>query len=83
MNSKEYLSDRQRAYQLALSNAPELLDDLSNFCRANSPTFHADPRVHALLEGRREVWLRIQDHLKLNLDELFVKYGGTLDERDQ
>lgn len=51
-----------------------LLKDLEKFCRADSTTFHPDGRVHAALEGRREVWLRIQDHLKLNADELYEKY---------
>lgn len=50
--------------------AYEVLVDLAAFCRANESTFHPDPRIHAMLEGRREVWLRIQSHLKLNDDEL-------------
>ena len=42
-----------------------VLADLARFCRANESTFHPDPRVHAVLEGRREVWLRIQKYLRL------------------
>ncbi len=52
-----------------------VLKDLAQFCRANESTFHPDPRVHAVLEGRREVWLRIQHHLKLDADQLWKHYG--------
>lgn len=38
-----------------------LLLDLAHFCRAYETCFHADQRVHAALEGRREVWLRIRE----------------------
>lgn len=49
----------------------EVLKDLARFCRATQSTFHPDPRVHAMLEGRREVWLRIQEQLNLSLEELY------------
>lgn len=49
----------------------EVLMDLAKFCRAYQSTFHPDPRVHAVLEGRREVWLRIQEHLQLSTDEIY------------
>lgn len=42
-----------------------VLADLRKFCRADESCFDADPRKHAILEGRREVWLRIQQHLRL------------------
>jgi hypothetical protein len=29
-----------------------------------------------VLEGRREVWLRIQQHLNLTTEQLFQLYGG-------
>lgn len=48
-----------------------VLKDLARFCRAHESTFHADPRRHALLEGRREVILRIGEYLQLSPDELF------------
>ncbi len=50
--------------------------DLAKFCRANQTCFDADPRLHAVLEGRREVWLRIQNHLRLNGEQLFALYAG-------
>lgn len=50
--------------------ADKVLADLAVFCRATTSTFHADPRVHAVAEGRREVWLRIQNHLHLSDEQL-------------
>lgn len=52
----------------------EVLRDLARFCRANKSTFHSDPRAHAVMEGRREVWLRIQQHLNLSDAELWELY---------
>jgi len=52
-----------------------VLKDLAKFCRANKTCFNPDPRVHANLEGRREVWLRILEHLNLTPDEYWDKYG--------
>lgn len=52
-----------------------MLSDLAKFCRANDTTFHPDPHIRCQLDGRREVWLRIQNHLKLTDDELFEIYG--------
>lgn len=50
-----------------------ILNDLKIFCRANESTFSADPRIHAMLEGRREVWLHIERQLKLKPDELIAR----------
>ena len=50
-----------------------VLNDLKIFCRATESTFHADPRIHAMLEGRREVWLHIERQLKLKPDELIAR----------
>lgn len=52
-----------------------VLKDLAKFCRAFDTTFHENERAHALIEGRREVWLRIQNHLNMTPDELWQKYG--------
>lgn len=49
-----------------LSPAQEIvLADLAAFCFADQPCFDPDPQIHALKEGRREVWLRIQHFLQL------------------
>lgn len=54
------------------------MEDLAGFCRANESTFHSDPRMHAVLEGRREVFLRIMDHIGLTPDEFFSKYTNPV-----
>ncbi len=78
--AKQTLGGRKVAYQLTFESesvaAKAVLKDLAKFCRANATTFHPDPRMHSLLEGRREVWLRIQQHLKLTPDELFKLLAG-------
>lgn len=64
---------RQPAYK-QLFNSPVgaiVLADLAEFCRAHKTTFHQNSRISDVLEGRREVWLRIQDHLKMSPDELY------------
>ena len=56
-----------------------VLADLAEFCRARETTFHTDERAHALLEGRREVWLRINKYLNLTdreIQQLIEKKGA-------
>ena len=68
----------RRAYRAVLGGpaGQAVLRDLEKFCRANETCFHADPRQHAVLEGRREVWLRIQAHLNLGPEDLFQLFSG-------
>jgi hypothetical protein len=73
--ARDFVFGRQRAYlqTFDLKN-PEnvaVLSDLAKFCRAHETTFHVDPRAHALAEGRREVWLRIQNHLRMDSESLW------------
>lgn len=72
------LGDRQYAYRSLFKGpyADVVLKDLARFCRAHESTFNADPRAHAVAEGRREVWLRLQNHLKLSPDQLWQLYSG-------
>jgi hypothetical protein len=56
----------------------DVLKDLARFCRANESCYHPDPRTHALLEGRREVWLRIQQHKGLTGEELMALYRANV-----
>jgi hypothetical protein len=76
--ARQYLASRRTAYirTFLAPGATLVLKDLSKFCRANESTFHTDPRAHAVAEGRREVWLRIQRHLQLTDDQLWDIYGG-------
>lgn len=73
--AQNFLNARQRAYlhTFDLENEANLavLSDLAKFCRANRSTFDPDARVHAVLEGRREVWLRLANHLRLSADDLW------------
>jgi hypothetical protein len=75
----DFLRRRRQNYQLAFFSPAgnEVLMDLARFCRANETCFHEDPRLHAVLEGRREVWLRIQQHLHLSSEDLMKLYGGN------
>lgn len=73
-----YLRGRKRAYLQTFGNpvGEQVLRDLAKFCRAHETCFHADPRVHAALEGRREVFLRITQNMHLSTEELYRLYGG-------
>lgn len=75
---RQFVGGRQHQYRVAFRSPPgeAVLRDLARFCRANETTFHADPRAHALAEGRREVWLRIQNHLQLSPDDLWRLVSG-------
>jgi len=75
---KRFLWGRQHNYKLVFNSPPgqAVLSDLARFCRANVSTFHANDRAHALAEGRREVWLRIANHLHMTPDELYRLVAG-------
>ncbi len=53
-----------------------MLKDLLPFCRACFSEWSEDPRHHARYSGRREVALRILQHLNLTTDQLYKTYGG-------
>lgn len=53
-------------------------EDLGRFCRAFQSCWHPDARMNAVLEGRREVWLRIEQHFNLSPDELAVVYRAVV-----
>lgn len=74
-----FLKQRKRAYQLAFGSpaGQEVLADLAKFCRAHETCFDPDPRIHAALEGRREVYLRIQQHLNLTEAQLAAIFSGN------
>lgn len=76
--AKEYLTTRQQAYRIAFRGVTgeRVLADLAKFCRAHASTGHPDPYAAARLDGRREVWLRIQQHLNLSDEELWRLFGG-------
>jgi hypothetical protein len=73
----DWLIGRQQSYQhtLRAPSAHLMMRDLARFCRANQSCFDPDPRIHAAMEGRREVWNRIQEHLQLSHEELWRLYN--------
>jgi len=72
------LGGRRHAYQQTFKGplGETVLKDLAWFCRAHDSTFHEDARAHAVAEGRREVWLRIEKHLRLSPEKLWEFYQG-------
>lgn len=61
-----------------------VLQHLCRFCRAYTTTFDPDPRIHARLEGRREVWLLFQNYLHLTPEQLAVIYqAATFEEKNE
>jgi hypothetical protein len=79
METLDYLRERKAAYQLTFAgpHSERVMADLKRFCRAEATCFNADPRIHAVLEGRREVFLRIQEHMNLGLEDLATLYGAV------
>lgn len=67
-----------RAYALVFGNyaGQMVMTDLIKFCRATKSTWSDDERHHARLEGRREVILRINEHLHLSSEKLYALYDG-------
>jgi len=79
--AKQWLNNRSGAYKRVFDkedmDVQTVLADLAKFCRADRSTFHTDPRLHAVMEGRREVFLRITHHLNLSTDELWHLYTNA------
>ena len=71
--ARGFLFRRQAAYRRTFQGplADVVLRDLAKFCRANESTASADPYVASRLDGRRECWLRIQNHLNLTQERLW------------
>lgn len=79
---------KQRLQDLLLSRAQKyrrvfggpygesVLRDLAKFCRAHESTVQENSHLSAVAEGRREVWLRIQQHMNMTQEELWrLTYG--------
>lgn len=81
---RQALMSRRTQYVRTFGSPPgkEVLKDLVRFCRGNESTFHENPHVAARLDGRREVLLRIQHHLRLSPDELWELYSGRPSRED-
>lgn len=79
-DARRFLAERQTDYIRTFDtpHGAKVLADLAKFCRAQESTFHPDARVHAVAEGRREVWLRIAQHLNLSEEDLWRAFGGPV-----
>jgi hypothetical protein len=77
--AKQFLASRRGAYRAVFDPqgvyTSRVLRDLAKFCRANESTAHPDTHAAARLDGRREVWLRIQQHLQLTDEQLWQLYN--------
>ena len=70
-------TERKRNYQQTFGNpiGQEVVRDLIVFCRAKETCVVPGDRDRTyVLEGRREVWLRIEDYLTLTPEDLREKY---------
>lgn len=76
VKARSLLQGRATAYKLTFNGqaADAVLRDLARFCRAHKSTYHPDPHLSAKLDGRREVWLRIANHLNLSEEQLWDLY---------
>lgn len=73
----QIFTDRKRAYQLVFGTeaGKAVLLDLGPFCRAKETCVVPGDRDRtAVLEGRREVFLFINDFLELSVEELIAKF---------
>jgi hypothetical protein len=64
---------RSRAYRKTFNNpeGKKVLADLRRFCRATLPSADVNNvQTTYLLEGRREVWLRIMGHLNMTDEDI-------------
>jgi hypothetical protein len=56
--------------------ALEIVMDLHELCFADRPTFDPDPRRDAYHQGMRAVWLHINNHLRLDPEQIELIYQG-------
>jgi len=75
----DFVKRRKHSYQMfkQMEEGKVFMRDLAKFCRANETcVVPGNPVMTNVLEGRREVWLRIQNHLGLATEELMALYAG-------
>ena len=83
MTVNKKLLERRAAYHKTFNNpeGEKVLADLRRFCRATLPTADVNnPNVTYLLEGRREVFLRITSLLQLTDDDIWSLVESYGDE---
>ena len=75
----DFLTERKRAYQLSFTSpaGQSVIKDLVRYCAVKATTFSSAASNHErmiLLEGRRQVYLRILQHLELDVEQLYKLY---------
>lgn len=83
MSFFDFFKRRKTDYQLAFTSpaGQRVQADLARFCRASeSCVVPGNHDASLILEGRREVWLRIQNHLHLSPSELVRLFAAPTDE---
>lgn len=80
-NTLAYLGLRKKSYQSIFGTSgiigSDALKDLARFCYATKSCAVPNRDLTLVLSGRREVWLRICEHLNLQPDELATLYGAV------
>lgn len=78
-----FFAEKKKAYQSAFGQPPHgpmVLADLAIFCRARETCVVPGDRDRTyVLEGRREVFLRVQDFLERTPEELVVLFTKPLE----
>jgi hypothetical protein len=85
----ERLREKKKSYQGLFGNLLEAdaLRDLAWFCHAHHTTADMTKNVNhermLILEGRRQVWLRISEMLNLEPDEIVQLYTSAIRHGDR
>lgn len=76
-----FLGLRKKSYQSIFGPVgaigSDAMKDLAKFCYAAKSTAVPNHDLSMVLQGRREVWLRISEHLNLQPEELATLYGAV------
>jgi len=75
--TRSTFGERRYAYRTTFKGplAETVLQDLAIFCRAHASTFNDSQQVMLVLEGRRQVWLRIAEQLHLTEAEAWSRFA--------
>ena len=69
---KDWLRTRNSYRDVFTDDAGQrVLRDLAKVCEPTKSNFHTDPRQHAFNEGKRAIWLRIQNMLNLSEEHIY------------
>ena len=74
------LKGKERAYRLSLGNeaGKDVIADLRSFCNGTRSNFSPDALEMARMEGRREVFMRIMNFMKVDYEQ-YYDYEEDLD----